>query len=207
MDRVVDHFPNDSFLGEESSISVVDSQVQSGIWVVDPIDGTQPYINNIPSWCISIAFVKRGIIQAGVIFDAVHDELYTALAGHGAYLNGTAIQATSLKDVGDGLVGVGVSLRGSQEKTLRFLANLLRADGIFYRGGSAALSLAYVASGRLLGYYESHLFVWDVLAGILIVKEAGGLTNQWQLSQDTLKTGQMMIASGSDLFTKINTFL
>jgi len=207
---ISDHYPEDHFLGEESYETFdVDAAEKSGagIWVVDPIDGTQPFVCGIPTWCISIAFVVANKIEIGVIYDPNNDELFAARAGHGAFVNGKPISASAANDVSEGLVGIGFSNRVSKEATLKPLERLLEADGMFHRCGSGALTIAYVACGRLIGYYEPHMNSWDAVAGALLVTEAGGRSNDFLSDKNSLIAGNPVLASGSGLYDQLNRFL
>jgi myo-inositol-1(or 4)-monophosphatase len=188
-EAIAQRYPEDAFLGEESS---ADFRLESGkgTWIVDPIDGTQPFINGIRSWCIAIAFVEGASFRLGVVFDPVADEMFAAHAGGGATLNGKPIQVADAHSLGDGMICVGYSNRVPPEATLEPLTRLMHADGMYHRNGSGALSLAYVAAGRLIGYFEPHMNAWDFAAGALIVREAGGRIN------DCLPTPQSMIDGG-----------
>lgn len=187
-------FPGDGFLGEETGQTQGDSSTSDRLWVVDPIDGTDCFVFGIPTWCVSIAWVEKGEIKIGVIYDPVHDELYAAGLGYGAWLNGERISVSTAEDCGAGVVGIGYSSRVDPASTLGAIDRLLRSGGMFQRTGSGALSLAWVAAGRLLGYFEPHINSWDCLAGILLVTEAGGWTNDF-LENDGLRRGNEIIVS------------
>ena len=190
-------FPGDSFLGEESG-STSDVGVKSGLWVVDPIDGTACFVNDIPVWCVSIAFVVEREITIGVIYDPNANELFDARHGFGAYLNGKPIRAGAQTRFDEGTVGIGYSPRTDPQPAVQAIERLLTAGGIYQRNGSGALMLAYVAAARLIGYYEAHINSWDCLAGIALVREAGGWTNDF-LSGDGLTKGNAIAASAPGL--------
>ncbi|MCH8090837.1 MAG: inositol monophosphatase [Proteobacteria bacterium] len=192
--ELAERFPEDDFLGEETGQTQGDSSMGDRLWVVDPIDGTDCFVFGIPTWCVSIAWVEKGKIKIGVIYDPVHDELYAAGLGYGAWLNGERISVSAAEDCGAGIVGIGHSSRVDPALTLDAIDRLLRSGGMFQRTGSGALSLAWVAAGRLLGYFEPHINSWDCLAGILLVSEAGGWTNDF-LENDGLRRGNEIIVS------------
>lgn len=200
--EVAEQFAGDAFLGEESSQSFVPVPGE-GTWIIDPIDGTQPFINGIRSWCISIAYYQDKRIRIGVVYDPTSDELFAAQEGKGATLNGRPIRATNAKSVQEGLVSVGFSNRVQVEDTLDPLGRLLRAGGMFHRSGSGALSLSYVAAGRLVGYFEPHMNSWDFAAGALLVREAGGITNDCLPDESTVIDGGMIIAGGKDVYGEL----
>jgi myo-inositol-1(or 4)-monophosphatase len=178
-DFLTGRFPDDGFLGEEAGASADTLASDAGVWVVDPIDGTDCFVFGIPSWCISIAWIFRHRMTIGIVYDPLHDEMFVAAAGHGATLNGKSISVADATDAKRGLVGIGYSSRITPDDLLSALRRLTDIDGMFHRCGSGALSLAWVAAGRLIGYFEPHMNSWDCLAGLLLVREAGGWTNDF----------------------------
>jgi myo-inositol-1(or 4)-monophosphatase len=170
--RLTAEFPQDAFVGEETGADGVDGT--RGAWVVDPIDGTQPFLLGLPTWCVSVAFVAEGDMQVGVIYNPVTDELYAAERGEGATLNGAPMHVRDVQSLSEGLTGMGCSPRTTPAQ-LGHIAQKLRAvDGMYHRCGSGALTLAYVAAGQLIGYVEMHINAWDCLAALLLIEEAGG---------------------------------
>lgn len=195
-------YPQDDFFGEESADAYV-AKADAGIWVVDPIDGTQPFINGIRSWCISIAYILDDQVVLGVIYDPCADEMFAATAGGGATLNGRQMKVADVNTVAEGLVSIGYSNRVAPAATLEPLQRLMLAQGMFHRSGSGALSLAYVAAGRLIGYFEPHMNIWDCAAGILLVQEAGGQAYDC-LSQDNyLINGSPVIAATAGVYSQL----
>ncbi len=186
-------FPDDGFLGEESG-GAPDPRDSGGIWVIDPIDGTTNFINRVPVWCVSIAYVRQCRIEAGVVYDPNADELFAARRGHGAFCGETPISVNTAKSLAQGTVGIGYSARTPAATAVDSIRRLLDAGGIYQRNGSGALMLAYVGAGRLIGYLEAHINAWDCLAGILLVTEAGGWTNDF-LANDGLRHGNPVIAA------------
>lgn len=197
-----DHFPEDGFLGEESGTLDGGLDTEGGLWVVDPIDGTDCFVFGIPSWCISIAWVYRRQITIGVIYDPIHDEMFAGALGRGAALNDNAIAVSEATDARGGLVGIGYSPRVTPDDSISAIRRLAEAGGMFHRCGSGALSLAWVAAGRLIGYFEPHMNAWDCLAGLLLVREAGGWTNDF-LANDGLARGNAAIAAAPGLVDQI----
>lgn len=188
-------FPEDAFLGEETGIS--DHAPDQGIWVVDPIDGTQPFVSGMANWCVSIAFVKSGIIQFGLVYAPVRGELFLGGLDHPATLNGEAIHGHSGASIKDGLVGAGYSTRVSAEKFLPIFGEFLKQGGMFYRDGSGALMLCDVACGRLIGYAELHINSWDCLGAIAVIQAAGLKTNDF-LANDGLNKGNLILAANGE---------
>jgi myo-inositol-1(or 4)-monophosphatase len=178
-ERISTDFPDDQVLGEEGDTDEQPAHTGGYTWVVDPIDGTTCFVSDLPSWCVSIACVDhKGHPFLGVIRDPTGEETFSALDGHGVTVNGLAV-AIPNKGVTDGLVGVGHPRNRPDQPTLSFLSALFGMGGLFYNSGSAALSLAYVAAGRLVGFYESDLRAWDALAGEVPIRESGGWSTEF----------------------------
>lgn len=168
---LAEHFPDDGVVGEEHAPLIGSSGYT---WVIDPIDGTANFLAGIPAWVVVLACVHEGQTVLGVIFDPNHNEMFTAAAGHGAYRNERAMAVSTSTGLSHGTVGVGFSARVRELNICQVISELIQRGGVFYRNASGALSLVYVADGRLLGYVEEHMNAWDCLAGQLLVKEAGG---------------------------------
>lgn len=200
---ITNAFPDDAFLGEEDPESFVPNP-QKGTWIIDPVDGTQPFVNGIPSWCVSIAYVEGTTFKIGVVFDPVNDELFAAKASGGATLNGRPIHASKADGLEDGLVSVGFSNRVSPEDTLGPLTRLVHRKGMYHRSGSGALSLAYVAAGRLIGYFEPHMNSWDFAASVLIIREAGGVINDCLPNDEALIKGGLVLAAAPGVFDALS---
>lgn len=165
-------YPDHAILGEESG-AIGKGPMQ---WVIDPLDGTHNYLRGIPHFCVSIGLLEKGVPTYGVVFDPLRDELYTASKGDGAYLNDRRIRVSKRDDLGGAMIATGFPYRqrahlGPQLDMTR--AILGQAEDI-RRSGSAALDLAYTAAGRYDGYFEIGLKPWDMAAGVLLVREAGG---------------------------------
>jgi myo-inositol-1(or 4)-monophosphatase len=164
-------FPNDAIVGEEHAPCPGTSGFT---WVIDPIDGTTNFINGIPAWTVVVAGVFDGVTQVGVIHDPCNGETYVATKASGAQLNGVPLILDDARKLSEGTVGIGYSNRVDDQGIIRLVTAVVGEGSMFYRNASGALSLAYVAAGRLLGYTEEHMNAWDCLAGQLIVAEAGG---------------------------------
>ena len=201
-ERLAAAFPGERVIGEEGGDDGAQGGVQGGaegpVWIVDPIDGTQCFLTGIPSWCISIGMAGEAGVGLGVIHDPVIGETFTGGPDLGAFCNGHPIRVHEASGFGDGMVEVGVSLRRPVDETLAVLERLLRAGGIYHRSGSGALSLAYVAAGRYIDYYEDHMNTWDSCAGVALVEGAGGWCSDI-LAGDGLNRGARVIASGQAL--------
>ncbi|RZA22220.1 MAG: inositol monophosphatase [Lysobacteraceae bacterium] len=164
--------PDFAILGEESGVQGKGHSV----FVIDPLDGTSNYLRGFPHWCVSIALVEGGEVQHGVIFDPLRNELFTASRGSGAVLNDKRIRVAERKDLAGAMLITGFPPRERERAPahLECIRELLRDAEDVRRTGSAALDLAYVACGRSDGYFEAGLKPWDIAAGVLLVREAGG---------------------------------
>ncbi len=188
-ERLLGAFPNDTVLGEEDG-----GKVSDATWVVDPIDGTSNFARGIAHFCVSIAFVDKGEAAIGVIYQPMLDELFAATRGHGATLNGEPIHVSKADRLERSLVEVGRAARQRQAAYLAMLDKVM-ATGAGIRGaGSGALAVANVACGRVDGCYETHMYSWDCLAGLVMVKEAGGLINDF-LADEGLTKGNVIFAA------------
>ena len=183
----------DDFIGEEFG-----GEPGDAVWVVDPIDGTTEYIHGTPRWCVSIGFVLNGVIQLGVIYAPATDRLFAARRGRGATLNTRPIQVSGLRHGAVPVVEAGWSERRPMAMYFELLRQLNAARYEFRRHGSGALGLAEVACGLLDGYMELHINPWDATAGLLLVLEAGGVTNNF-FSGDAMRKGNRLIASTPEI--------
>jgi myo-inositol-1(or 4)-monophosphatase len=190
-DHLAARFPGDAFLGEETGRG--DVAGSRGIWVVDPIDGTQPFVSGMSSWCVSIAFVLDGRVELGFVASPARDELFIGRRGAEATLNGRPISVSSARALDEGIVAVGYSPRIGADDIVPLFDRLLRRGAMFYRDGSGALALAYVACGRLIGYIEPHINAWDCLGALALLEAAGGISNDF-LAGDGLWRGGPLIA-------------
>ena len=192
-------FAEDGFIGEEGGSADLQARC---IWVIDPIDGTSCFVNGLHNWCVSIGLLVDGVPTLGVIADANHGELFHGRLGHGAFVNDTPLKAHTAQHVREGLVGVGTTQRPGQENFLPFMTRLLDEGGMFLRNGSGALMTAYVAAGRLVGYYETHLKSWDCAAGLVLVVEAGGRHNDF-LRGDGLLGGNPYLVAAPGVYEQL----
>jgi myo-inositol-1(or 4)-monophosphatase len=182
-------FPGDGFLGEESG-----GEAATRIWVVDPIDGTANFTRGIPHFCTSIAFMDRGVVEIGGIANPASGEVYFARRGRGATRDGKAIHVAATDLFDRASVEFGWSPRLPNSIYVERLAAILATGANVRRSGSGALALAYVADGRQDAYVELHINAWDCLAGLLLVREAGGLVNDF-LAGDGLMRGNPVLAA------------
>jgi myo-inositol-1(or 4)-monophosphatase len=171
--------PDYGFLMEESGATAA-SGGGARRWIVDPLDGTSNFLHGLPHFCISIGIEDKGELVAGVIYDPLKDETFAAEKGIGAYLNGRRIRVSSRSRLNEALIGTGTPYKGHGDAPT-FLAEanaIMGATAGIRRWGAAALDLAYVAAGRLDGFWERDLSPWDTAAGIVIVREAGGFVSR-----------------------------
>ncbi len=191
-DELMKSRPTYGFLGEESEeIKGTDGAHR---WIVDPLDGTTNFLHGIPIFGVSIALERNNEIVAGVIYNPAMDELYTAERGGGAFLNDRRLRVASRRVLSDAVIGCGVPHlgRGNQGKLLLELRHVMGEVAGVRRFGSAALDLAYVAAGRLDGYWENDLSAWDIAAGIILVREAGGYVSDFNGGTSILETGTVL---------------
>lgn len=192
--------PGYGFLMEERG--VVEGEDSQHRWIVDPLDGTTNFLHGIPVFSISIALERQGQIVAAVVYNPAMDELYTAERGGGAFLNDRRLRVSGRTKLTDAVIGCGVPHlgRGHHGNFLLELRNVMAEVAGVRRLGSAALDLAYVAAGRMDGFWETALSPWDVAAGILLVREAGGFVSDGKGGQDMLEGGSIVV--GNELIHK-----
>ncbi|MQA91651.1 MAG: inositol monophosphatase [Gemmatimonas sp.] len=195
--RIRATFPDDAIVAEEFS---GEARSAGRRWVVDPIDGTMNFVHGHPFACISIAFVDDDNPAVGVVQAPFLGEVYHAVRGSGAYLNGEPIRVSSVEHWSHSLLATGFPFKGTKgdpETYFRLVAQTVSETHGVRRAGAAALDLAYVAAGRLDGYFEIGLSPWDVAAGILLVQEAGGIATGWPGDhQPPIDTGRILATNG-----------
>jgi len=167
-------------------------------WIIDPLDGTTNFLHSIPHFAISIALERGSDIVAGLIYNPVQDEMYWAERGQGAFLNHRRLRVSARRDFGEALIGTGIPFqaRGDHPTYLRMLAAVMERTAGVRRAGAAALDLAYVAAGRLDAFWENGLNAWDIAAGVLMIREAGGFVEDFGGRENVLKTGNVIAANG-----------
>jgi myo-inositol-1(or 4)-monophosphatase len=203
-DRLKARFPEDGFLGEETGRSEVETG--AGMWVVDPIDGTQPFISGMSAWCVSIAFVLNGIVEMGFVYAPAREELFVGKRNAVATLNGHPISVSKAASFADGILGIGYSSRLAPEVFLEMFGRVLHARGTFYREGSGALTLCYVACGRLIGYVEQHINSWDCLGAVAVIEASGGRVSDF-MANEGLWHGNPLVAGPPDLYPLLAALL
>lgn len=189
------HYPNHAILAEESGASTSASDYT---WVIDPLDGTTNFLHGVPIFCVTIAIEYKGEIVAGVVYDPNLDELFTAEKGSGAYLNGKRLSVSTTSRLIESLLVTGFPYdiaENPQNAIGHFVNFLVEARGI-RRLGSAALDLSYVAAGRFDGFWEVNLNPWDMAAGMLFVREAGGRVSDFAGEESTIYKKQVLASNG-----------
>ena len=187
-------FPGHSIVAEESGVSAGNMDHQ---WYIDPLDGTVNFVHGLPIYSVSIAYAKRGKLLLGVVYDPMRDELFSAEAGKGAWLNGGPVHVAEAQDMDHALLVTGFpyDIRTNPENNLNYYAYFaLHSQGV-RRLGSAALDLCYVACGRLDGFWELRLNPWDVAAGGLIAREAGATVTTITGEDDFISPPQSILAA------------
>ncbi|HLI20273.1 MAG TPA: inositol monophosphatase family protein [Stellaceae bacterium] len=166
-------------------------------WIIDPLDGTTNFLHGIPQWAISIALERDSEIIAGLVYEPLRDEAFWAEKGVGAYVNDRRLRVSARRQLGDAVIGTGIPFRerGDHAAYLRTLAAVMATTSGVRRPGSAALDLAYVAAGRYDGFWEFGLQPWDIAAGILLVREAGGYVTDIAGGHEMLQNGNVLAAN------------
>ncbi|MDR2207647.1 MAG: inositol monophosphatase [Azoarcus sp.] len=198
-------FPEHGILAEESGSSGTgDGREAEYVWVIDPLDGTTNFIHGFPQYAVSIALTRKGVPEHAVIFDPVSNELFTASRGRGAYMNDRRIRVSRCQRLADALLGTGFPFRqfAHVDTYLGMFRELAQKSVGLRRAGAAALDLAYVASGRLDGFWEIGLSSWDMAAGALLIQEAGGFVADFDGEGDYLKSGNI-VAGTPKVFTEL----
>jgi myo-inositol-1(or 4)-monophosphatase len=169
----------------------------SNCWVVDPLDGTTNFLHGIPHFSISVALVRDGVPFAGVVYEPIHDEMYWAEKGSGAFVNGRRLRVSGRKEMSESVFSTGIPFFGAKDhpQFLKELESVMAISAGVRRFGSAALDLAYVAAGRYDGFWETELKAWDIAAGIVLVREAGGLVSEIDGGKNMLTSGNILAAN------------
>lgn len=197
-------YPDHRFFGEESGVTEATNQATKKSdtdyqWVIDPLDGTTNFLYGIPHYAVSIALKKNGKLDQAVIYDPIKDDLFYASRGGGAFLNKRRIRVSKRPSMTNALLTTGFPYRPDQAELLDTFLQTVKAllpdTAGLRRPGSASLDLAYVAAGRFDGFWEFTLHEWDIAAGVLLVREAGGLVGDLQGGNSHMQTGNILAAS------------
>ncbi|NOV26941.1 inositol monophosphatase [Cupriavidus necator] len=188
-------YPEHGILAEESGQSWAEDEAgHEYTWVIDPLDGTTNFIHGFPQYAVSIAQLHRGTPVQAVVYDPTRDELFTATKGAGAFLNNRRIRVTRRDKLADCLIGTGFPFRDLEgvEEYLEIFSLMTRSCAGLRRPGAAALDLAYVACGRLDGFFERGLQPWDMAAGMLLITESGGLVGNYAGEPRQMEQGEVL---------------
>jgi len=203
---IVNRFPDHKFLGEEG----LDQQSGSSDyrWVIDPLDGTGNYVHRFPYYCVSIGLECQGQLIVGVIYDPTRDELFSAMKGSGAFLNGQRIHCSEVDKIPEAMCMASLPVKTTAESAAvgRFLKVISEAQSV-QRSGSAALNLCYVASGRVDAFWSTSLKPWDMAGGVLIVEEAGGRVTQTGGGPFELEVPDLLATNGTTLHHSLSQLL
>jgi len=187
-------YPDHAILAEESGASAGSSPDSEYTWIIDPLDGTTNFIHGFPQYAVSIALRHKNLITQGVIYDPTKNELFTASRGRGAYLNERRLRVSKRPQLAEALIGTGFPFRDlhSLDEYLAMFRELTVRTAGLRRAGAASLDIAYVAAGRLDGFWELGLSAWDMAAGALLVQEAGGLVGDFRGETGYLDSGRIV---------------
>jgi myo-inositol-1(or 4)-monophosphatase len=187
--------PGYGFVGEESGVT--EGPDKSHRFIIDPIDGTTNFLHGVPHFAISIALEREGQLVSAVVYNPVVDEMFTAEKNHGAYLNDRRLRVATHKSLKESLVATGMPFHGygDHDEYLAELAPVMAETAGVRRFGAAALDLAWVAAGRFDAFWERNLSSWDIAAGLLLVREAGGVTTELDGGARMLETGNVLAAN------------
>ena len=195
IDELTKARPGYAFLGEEGGI--VEGRDRTHRFIIDPIDGTTNFMHGIPQFAISIALEREGQLVSGVVFNPVTDDLFTAEKGHGAFLNNKRLRVAARKEMGAAVIATGLPFMGKEghARAVAEMGAVMNVTAGIRRMGAASLDLAFVAAGRFDGFWEHGLQPWDMAAGILLLKEAGGVITDMQGGEQMMTNGQVVCAN------------
>ena len=204
IDVLREAYPDFGILAEESGLTAGQGDGSEYQWIIDPLDGTTNFIHSFPQYAVSIALAHKGQLNQAVVYDVTRNEMFTASKGGGAFLNERRIRVTKCLKLEDSLIGTGFPYRtfDHADAYLRIFKELAQRTSGIRRPGAASLDLAYVASGRLDGFWEFGLAPWDMAAGCLLIAEAGGLVGDLSGGEHYMKTGNL-IAGTPKVFAQI----
>lgn len=201
---IASRYPDHAFLGEEQTAKHVSHYDDQLIWVVDPLDGTTNYVHGYPNYAVSVAIVRGREVQAGVIYDPLRDECYSAAKGLGAQCNEKAMKTSSVTLLADSLVAVSLPARVCRDSPdLLDFVEVVQLSQAVRRSGSAALNLAHVAAGTLDAFWAAHIQPWDVAAGVLLIQEAGGIVTARDGGEFDLWNPHFVAAAGEELHREL----
>lgn len=197
IETIKKYYPDHQILAEESGLVHNNNETSEVRWIIDPLDGTTNFLHQFPQFCVSIAVEVKGRLEHAAIFDPSRDEMFTASRGEGAKVNDFRIRVSPQKTLDNALLATGFPYHDFSyvDAYLESFKAFMTSTAGIRRPGSAALDLAYVACGRVDGFWEMNLKPWDIAAGALIVSEAGGLSTDFKGGEDFLKSGNIIAAN------------
>lgn len=201
--------PHYGILSEESGFAP--GKDTSNRWIVDPLDGTTNFLHGLPQFAVSIGLERDAELIAGVVYAPVLDQLFTAEKGKGAHLNGNRLRVSARRNIADALFATGIPFKGIMDerdraRVLREIGAVMAVSAGVRRFGSATLDLAYVAAGRFEGFWETGLSAWDMAAGIVLVREAGGFVSEID-GRDGMMTNRNILAANDSLHAELGKIL
>jgi myo-inositol-1(or 4)-monophosphatase len=201
---VLGAYPEHSLLGEENLPGVDAASRTEYRWIVDPLDGTTNFVHGVPHYCVSLALEREGELLVGAVYDPTRDECFTAAVGQGAWLNGQPIHASRVLQMSEALAVVGFpyNVQRNSPDVLLFLELMGHCHGI-RRTGSSALNLCYMAAGRFDLYWSYSTNIWDVAAGVLILREAGGHITSTDAGEFSIEDPHFLAAANPELHTQL----
>ena len=202
---LMEAFPEHAFLGEEDDETTCEATNQSEYrWIADPLDGTTNYVHGVPHFCVSLALERAGELLVGAVFNPVADECYTAAAGKGAFLNGSAIRTSGVTRLPEALAATGFpTVVTPDSPDLQLFLKAVRRCQAVRRTGSCALNLCYLAAGRFDVTWAHSAKIWDVAAGVLIIREAGGVVTAPDGGGFILKDARLLAAANPALHAEL----
>ena len=198
IERIRSHYPQHGILAEESGeAAIIGGRQSEWKWIIDPLDGTTNYAHGYPCFCVSIALEHKGVLEVGVVYDPMRDEMFAAERGQGATLNDRQIRVSNVEELNQAMVCTGFpyNVRERPDFAREFAKFTLSAQAV-RRDGSAALDLAYVACGRFDGFWEDGLNPWDVAAGALLIFEARGRVTNFKDEPVDIYNEQVLASNG-----------
>ena len=199
IDVLKNAYPDHAILAEESGASANLHDDNENVWIIDPLDGTTNFIHGFPQYCVSLALQHRGQITQAVIYDPTRNDLFTTTKGSGAYLNEKRVRVGKRDKIGDALIGTSFTFRETEgpamDEYMKMFRIMTQSCTGLRRPGAAALDLAYVAAGRLDGFFAKGLKPWDIAAGALLIAESGGIIGDFSGNSDYLYKGDVLAGS------------
>jgi myo-inositol-1(or 4)-monophosphatase len=201
---ITTRFPGHAFVGEEKGHESIAPTAEQFTWIVDPLDGTTNYVHGYPNFAVSVAIARGNNVLSGVVYDPLRDQCFAAAAGKGAWCNGSRLKTSDVSAVAEALVAVSLPPHVHRDSAdLQDFVEAAQVAQAVRRSGSAALNLAHVASGALDAFWATHIHAWDVAAGVLLIREAGGIITGRNGQPFDLWNPHFLAAAGPQLHGKL----